>query len=271
MAGEVLFEVDASKIVAKLHLAGLMAARSKFSANGKGFIVNTGIVNDQPNGTPEKVGKTEFNLKNPTGEYQVGYIATIEYKKPFDLEKRINAIEKIVAMKNGEKSKIDDKEDKAKNDELESALSYVKQLLPAVKDDVYDGLSTDAYESSIKTLKDEAKKISDSSAKDYEEYIKKTIESIYLQILLPYMETFAGAENVKMNANDIATCAISEAIKDSSSKGLVSNMFKIEPMQEAEQKKLEATFRQNLVNNPDKQNCKHKMCFYVNYTLNVDK
>ena len=110
-----------------------------------------------------------------------------------------------------------------------------------------------------------------SNAEEYDNEISSLNKKVYSDILLPYMQTFAGAENVKMKESDIATCFISESIKDSNSKGLVSSTFEIEPMQEAEQKKLEAAFRQKLANKPDEDNCKHKMCFYVKYSLNVDK
>ena len=53
-------KVDASDILVKLHFSGLQKIRKSVKDLGDGFIVNTGIQNDNAQGTPEKVGKTKF-------------------------------------------------------------------------------------------------------------------------------------------------------------------------------------------------------------------
>lgn len=63
---KMLFKIDASEILAKMHYAGLQNANS---ATGKGFFVNTGIVNDSESGSPENIGKTRFDLKNDSEMY----------------------------------------------------------------------------------------------------------------------------------------------------------------------------------------------------------
>ena len=57
MADAMLFEVDASKIVAKLHLAGRQPLKIEY---GKGeFLANTGVVDDDVKATPAASKATE--------------------------------------------------------------------------------------------------------------------------------------------------------------------------------------------------------------------
>ena len=78
MADDVLFEVDASQIVAKLHFAGLQATREGY--HGGAFFVNTGMKDDDPKGEPDKIGKARFDLTNKSGTYQFGWVKPINYK-----------------------------------------------------------------------------------------------------------------------------------------------------------------------------------------------
>ena len=157
MADSVLFEVDASKIVAKLHLAGLQACRHNLDKSKGEFVVNTGIVDDNPNGKPDDPGKTTFNLKNSSGQYQVGAVLEVSYKKSFGLQSAVDSIAKLTGELFG--AKIDDKQisdkDKAeKSKELESSKKHVAALLGIDED---DKLLSDLKDSdSIKALKDRA-------------------------------------------------------------------------------------------------------------------
>ena len=63
---KMLFTIDASEILAKMHFAALQGAHG---STGKGFFVNTGIVNDRKNGSPEDIGNTRFDLKNDSSMY----------------------------------------------------------------------------------------------------------------------------------------------------------------------------------------------------------
>ena len=71
---EILFDVDASKILAKLHLGALEACK-QWRADG--FFVNTGIKNDNPSATPDNPGKVEFDITN--GQYEVGYVTDVNF------------------------------------------------------------------------------------------------------------------------------------------------------------------------------------------------
>lgn len=72
-----IFEIDASKILVKLHLAGRAAI-----PNSK--VINTGIKNDPDKADPSKPGNTEFEFSK-TGEYQLAILKKIEYRIPIEL------------------------------------------------------------------------------------------------------------------------------------------------------------------------------------------
>ena len=90
MADSILFEVDASQILAKLHLAGIQATK----IGPESFIINTGIVNDNPSAKPDKPGNVSFELKNSSVEYEVGYATWIEYHKSYDLDDSLSKLQK---------------------------------------------------------------------------------------------------------------------------------------------------------------------------------
>ena len=87
---EILFEVDASKILAKLHLGALEAVKQWLS---EGFFVNTGIKNDNPSAKPDNPGNVEFDLTN--GTYEVGYVTSIDFEAKDALN---SAVEQITPL-----------------------------------------------------------------------------------------------------------------------------------------------------------------------------
>ena len=89
---EILFDVDASKILAKLHLGALEAVKQWLS---EGFFVNTGIKNDNPSAKPDNPGKVEFDLTN--GEYEIGYVTSIDFEAHDKLNQLIDKISPIIA------------------------------------------------------------------------------------------------------------------------------------------------------------------------------
>ena len=133
---EVLFEIDAAKILAKLHLAGLQPCT--YDQN-KEFIVNTGIKNDDPKAKPENPGKVEFDLGNSQGEYELGFVTSVTYK--FHQQSKVRstlskidnlASELAVAEKDKEKKPIlvkQEEEDDKKKQEIKDILDD-----PAVQD-----------------------------------------------------------------------------------------------------------------------------------------
>ena len=89
---EILFDVDASKILAKLHLGALEAVKQWLS---EGFFVNTGIKNDNPSAKPDNPGKVEFDLTN--GEYEIGYVTTVDYAAKTALNSSIEQITPLLS------------------------------------------------------------------------------------------------------------------------------------------------------------------------------
>ena len=270
MADSVLFEVDASQILAKLHLAGLQTFKTNDKA--KEFIVNTGIKNDNPDAKPDNPGNVTFDLKNSSGEYEVGFVTEIQYKKTFkfeddfDINNGISQLEKIISSKSD--SKLDDKIDEKTEKEKTELQNRIREILSLDDND----FPLNDLEN-INTLKDEkATELSNSSIDGYEDAVNAKMP-IALNMLNAYMKVFAGADNVKtINEDNIATIIISSNTKDSNDSSLVK-MFEIVPISDAEQAKLTAQFRAIYQKNPklDKPNCTQKVCFKIKYDLNVDK
>jgi len=71
MADDIVFEINAEDVIAKLHLAGRMAC--EYDKNTS-FIVNAGIKDDDPNAKPDNPGKVKFMLDNSSGEYELGFV-----------------------------------------------------------------------------------------------------------------------------------------------------------------------------------------------------
>ena len=109
-----LFEVDASKILAKLHLAGVQSIK----LDAGEFFVNSGIKNDDPNAKPDNPGKVEFDLTNAKGEYEVGYVGSIKYERSFDVQKKLDELAKEFSKEAGKEflAKTKDADDKHKKD-----------------------------------------------------------------------------------------------------------------------------------------------------------
>lgn len=258
MADNVLFDVDAAQILAKLHLAGIQS----ISIPNDEFIINTGIKNDNPNAKPDNPGKVTFDLKNSTNEYQVGYTMFIEYKKSYGLDDQINKLEQLMA--NLTDGKIDQKSTdpkvKKKIEEIEEKKKVLQQILG--KDIKLDTAAD------VSQAKDKAKEVIKDNETDYKDAVKKANEYASKQ-LKTYLDNFAGADNVT-SFKDAAMITISDKAKDSNDKSLVS-MFQIQEAPKAEVEKMVEQFKLAYQKDPNKPNCKQHVCFVVNYTLNVDK
>lgn len=268
MAGNTLFEVDASEILAKLHLAGLQA----ISIPGGSFIVNTGITKDNPTAKPDNPGDVRFNLANKLGEYQVGYATDIVYKKAYKLEAAFDAIQDALAKTSGDSSKLLDKsgDNKKEYEQYEQAKEYLQAVFAAYGEK--DVLKEDAVTpDQIKQLRQKAKDVIMKKDIDgYQEAIGKGQQKAS-ELLAAYMKSFAGADNVDAITPDkVAAIEISEKIKDSNDKSLV-NEFEVQPISEQEKGKLAAQFEAAFKKDPSKDNCKQKICFTVKYSLNIDR
>ena len=121
MADAMLFEVDASKIVAKLHLAGVQSLKY----NTGEFIVNTGVKDDDAKATPQNPGKTSFDIAHKS--YQVGYVLPIVYSKPYGIEDAFNKLKAAFDKAKGPDSKIDSSIDSKEQDEYNAAKEEFKK------------------------------------------------------------------------------------------------------------------------------------------------
>lgn len=86
-SNDAVFQIDAGKILAKLHLAGQQAIPNSIP-------INTGIENPVAKADPKNLGNTEFNLDNKTGEYQFAVMKLLKYQVLIDLKKNKN-LEKL--------------------------------------------------------------------------------------------------------------------------------------------------------------------------------
>ena len=273
MANDVLFEVDASQIIAKLHLAGIQ--NSAFPDKATDFIVNTGIKNDDPKLKPDNPGKVSFDLKSPSGEYQVGFVTLIKYHKTYELENILDDIAEIYAKTAGDESKISD--DEKTNKELIDQREEMKQKVNSICKEYGINEITEEQFADPKAF-DNIKKeiigtIGQKDKEMYEDAEQKTRENA-VKTINTYMSAFAGNDNfTKMTDKmPMQIIMLSDKIKDSNSSGLVRD-FEIQPISEQEKAKLIGQFKASYQKNPNIKNlnCEHKICFIVNYTLNVDK
>lgn len=266
MADQMLFEVDASQIIAKLHLAGLQGI--KIPPNE--FLINTGIVDDDPNAKPDNPGKVTFDLKNSSYEYEVGYVTDLVYHKAFNLENVFDEIQDALSKTSGDKSKMLDnlKNNKEAYAKFEDAKKRLQTTFKAygedVKDDQFQSLDT------IKELRNKAKELVDADLAEYTKMIEEK-KNYCAEKLQAYMKAFAGADNVDtINASKLGMVDISDKVKDSNDKSLVT-MYEIQPMSDQEKAKLVDQFKANFMKDPKQPNCKQRVCFKVKYSLNVEK
>ncbi len=270
MADNVLFEVDASQIIAKLHLAGRQAIKHLLKDGN--FVVNTGIVNDNESATPDNPKNVSFDLKNPTGEYEVGITLELAYHKTYELENTLNTLQELLAKTIGKNSSLSDKDNKSAQESINKLTSQlisvftdygIKYKDEQLKD--VDGLNS--FKKDIKSI---------ISKNDEEQYNKAKDEAMKSasQILNLYMAAFAGKDNFSKISSDssMKMIDISDKVKGPNDKSLVS-MFEVQPMSEQEKAKMVEQFKINYKEDPSKKNlnCKQKVCFVVKYTLNVDK
>lgn len=266
MADDILFEVDASQIVAKLHLAGCQAASRVLKTD---FWINSGIKNDNPNANPNDPGKVTFDLKNSSGEYELGYATEIIYTKSYDVDNLVNQIYDHLAKTSGDKSNIEDKPDSNEYKEFDKRKEELKNILTA-KNIKIDDDSLDTVEGMQKIRDEVVKKIMEDENKDYNDILDE-LKTKVVKSVKEYMNVFAGSDNVNpITESSFKMINLPEKTKDSNANGLVKD-FEIQPATEQELAKQIEQFKLNFKKDSAKANCKQRICFVVKYTLNVDK
>lgn len=271
MASEVLFDVDASEIVAKLHLAAQQQANPKLKPYN-GFVINTGVLNNDPNGSPEKIGKVRFDLNNKLSTFQLGAVVDVEYKQSFDVDKALNDVESVGAKWYGGKidAKADSPERKNFDAAVKLAIEKFTQLGISKKEDDFTAENSDAFKEKVAEMRKELEDAMKKEKDEYEATVGK-IKKAATEALKIYLGVFAGKDNVdNFNESSVGMMNISNTVKDSTDKNLVKT-YEIQPMPDQENGQLIAQFKQNALKNPGKPNCKLRVCFYVLYSLNVEK
>ena len=277
MANEMMFTIDAKQILAKLHFAALQATRGS-TGRGK-FFVNTGIANDDPNGKPEKIGKTVFKLDNPSGSYYAGYVTDLTYQKSFKLENAITDIFKLRSELYGEDRALLDKDDTERS-EKEKRFKECGQMINDALSTAGKPTYSDADFQNEKTLvqiRDIIKNVLSTNEKvieeisKYNESLKEKKEEV-MPLLEQYMNVFAGADNVKnWDEKNVTAVQVSSQLKDPNDTNLVKN-FEIQPISEKEREVLNSNFKSKGVKSKDGViSCTVKMCFYVEYKLSVNE
>ena len=275
---EVLFEIDAAKILAKLHLAGLQPCT--YDQN-KEFIVNTGIKNDDPKAKPENPGKVEFDLGNSQGEYELGFVTSVTYKfhQQSKVRSTLSKIDKLaselaVAEKDKEKKPIlvkQEEEDDKKKQEIKDILDdpAVQDVLKKSKID-YTKFKFDSQEG-VNAVREELKKhindLDDESADEDDR--AKQIERARVDaigVLKTYLNVFVGPDKVSsVKDDDVVTITVAPTAKSSSDNGLVAN-YEIQAISDQERAKMQKQFEAN-----PKKDAEEKVCFKIGYTVQLDK
>lgn len=246
---KVLFEVDASKILAKLHLAGVQSIKLDVGE----FFVNSGIKNDDPNAKPDNPGKVEFDLTNAQGEYEVGYVGSIKYERSFDIQKKLDELAKEFSKEAAGKellAKTKDADDKHKKD-----------LIDQLEKDA--GIKVKSLED-IEAAQEEAKKQNESNMEDYNDQRDKIKRKAAIAIK-KYLTVFAGEDKAKgVSEDSLVMINISDKVKDSKDPALVKN-FEIRPLSDKEKELMLKKFQ------ADPKNCEERVCFKVGYTIEIEK
>lgn len=246
---KVLFEVDASKILAKLHLAGVQPL--KFEPGQ--FIVNTGIKNDSLNATPDNPGKVEFDLTNTQGSYEAGFVTTIKYERSFEVQQQLDKLAKLAAQESNDKifsKKLEGKEGEERDKILADIEKQYGWKIASIDD--------------LKKAQEEAKKQTESNMDIYNEQMAENRKTA-AATLKQYFTVFAGEDKAKgITEDSLVMINIIDNVKDSTDKRLVTN-YEIRPMSDKDKELMLRKFQAN----PKK--CEEKVCFKVGYTIELDK
>lgn len=302
---EILFEVNASQILAKMHLAGLQPC--SYDKN-KEFIVNTGIKNDDPNAKPDNPGKVEFDLGNSQGEYEIGYVTEIgPYSRTIGGTNLIEQLSQLIAKLKtieGDKSEETDEKgllDKTKADakstkEDEKKKEIIEQirnlLMSEDNKDMIAAMEIQIAQTKIEDIRDEKdfyEKFNKMTSDDLDAFIKelseknknfekdnKSLETLYnnkvqdaqnkaIENLQKYLTVFVGPDKIKDFKSDNVVMI---NISDKIKDSNDSNLvknFEIIPISDKDKELMLKDFETH----PDK--CIEKVCFKTGYTIQLDK
>lgn len=303
---EILFEVNASQILAKLHLAGLQPCT--YDRN-KEFIINTGIKNDNPNAKPENPGNVEFDLGNAQGEYEIGFVTEAKYQGTQGLNSIIQQFNEMVAKLNvkprkeeDEKGLLDKEEKRNKNDEnknkdfkqffidVQKLFDDNKEILQVAKFDYVKFI--DQFLKYVNEKKDDSAKVksmNDLSNNEFLEFVDKMRESLsaaneeYEKNNSGKTESHAAerAEAIKQLTTYLRVFVGEDKAKSFNEKDLVeiqisekpkdsndSSLVKNYEIVPASDQEIE-TIKQK--NEADPKKAYERICFKTGYTIQIEK
>ena len=193
-SNDTLFSINAGKILATLHLAGVTQA-----PNYKP-IINTGVKNCTISDTPENPGKAEFDFTSKD-KYEIGFFKEQIYPELINLElseelqQKQQELDKFVNAQ-----KLTDTNDKVKAKKEE--ILEIKQKL--------SGSSVKEFDK----IDDDIKKINESRQKQKEKVLNK-FKSDAFKDIKQYMETFSGKEHAsKLKIDEIVVSMVNTLPKD---------------------------------------------------------
>lgn len=216
---DAVFEINAGKILAKLHLAGQQAIPNSIP-------INTGIVNPVAKADPKNLGNVEFNLDNKSGEYQFAVLKLLSYQVEIDLNKNKNLLKlqenlkkakeedqkknkdkhadakltdktKDEDDKNAEKLEKADKDSKSYKVQQDILIEYASYKLKDYKEDKENfEESTKNFNAAVKSENEQRKK-----AKENEE---NKLQKAAFEDIKTYFKTISGEQNAsKIKQTDI--------------------------------------------------------------------
>ena len=132
---EELFSLDAGVLLAKLHLAGISQTKQR------AIVVNSGIVDSSDSDTPEKPNKSNFDLDNKSGQYEVATFVPVEYVVPYEELGGEGYVKKVTSHQKIDSDKIKDIE-KALQDQNEKRKKDKEKAVDKAKKEAVDILKT---------------------------------------------------------------------------------------------------------------------------------
>lgn len=222
-ANTTLFDIDASVLLAKLHVA----AKDQVKTNNGMFIINTGIENPNDSAKPDNLGSVTFNLDNKLGEYQLGVAMLFSYQLKIDLKQLKNitklqedlkkAIEK--ESKEKEKASLTDKTDDKKSESLEIQKNLIKEYNNLVKGfkvkefkvaeaDLENGKIT--FEDAEKQFQENVKKENEHRVDEFQKNFKQ-LQNTGLEAIKTYFTIFSGPQNASKIAQTQVLAILGDA------------------------------------------------------------
>ena len=242
-----VFSVDASVILAKLHLAGKQQAPNY-------LVINSAVINDD-SGTPENPGNAKFDMKSKDGNYEVclvkknvEYIAALDPKSDPEIQKLIEKMTKAKSTAAGAKEKKEEAkdnqkltDDNAKTDKADSEAKKANEEVDSMRKQYIDrlkaiGLKDLKSESTDEEISTVLKEVNEKRAEERAKSIDQAKKEMFKE-MKAYFMTFAGKENAsKLDVSKVLVAQMPE--KCDSSKDVKIQNYIIATIDDKEKEEL---------------------------------